>query len=134
MDMTVTASYLNSDRGLRRWTAPRTPIPSVPAYEISTSHLHTLMDALTHTLCLWGRLSLNTAVTRMILSKERLRANIAGYWKVVKLDTPSVLPHTEKAAPILGPNRNPSEKAAPTRACTPLINTSSVMSRHSPSP
>ena len=47
-----------------------------------------------------------------------MRANSAGYWKAVnESSTPTLLPHREKAAPIVGPRRKPIENAMAITAC-----------------
>ena len=67
-----------------------------------------------------GRVSENANTSRAMSSRERERANSAGYWKTVN-ESPAVavalLPHIEKAAPIMGPRRKPMEKAIPITAC-----------------
>lgn len=95
-----TASNLKSETGLRRWRVLSMPWPSDLAL-LST-----------------GRVSGNTHTSRATSRRARVRANSAGYWKAANVSpTPTLLPHREKAAPMVGPSRKPIEKAMAITAC-----------------
>lgn len=95
-----TASNLKRETGLMRWSVLSMPWPSERAL-FST-----------------GSVSGNTHTSRATSRRARVRANSAGYWKAVKESpTPTLLPHREKAAPIVGPRRKPTENAMAITAC-----------------
>ena len=79
----------------------------------SSQHVFPLL-----TLLSGGSDSRNRAATNSISITARERANMAGYWKVVKEPTaPLCLPKMENIAPIIGPKMNPRENATPIKAC-----------------
>ena len=64
-----------------------------------------------------GSVSWNTNTSSAMSRRARVRAKKAGYWNARKeSSTAMLLPHSEKMAPIIGPRRNPTEKAMPITA------------------
>ena len=62
------------------------------------------------------RVSVKASAVMAMLMKAMVSENRAGYWNMAKDSSPLPRPRIEKAAPIMGPNRKPREKAIPITA------------------